>query len=262
MAARGLRFALKPRQVRPRGFRIHVIGRHRRDAAPVVGARADERRELAGLQVGRRLDRHARPEEEAGDGERPQMLRERRLGRAGHARAGLGAEVLDDDLLQMAVRCVQLAQREERLEPLAPALPDTDQKPRGAGNRQFTGDPERLQAKRRNLVRGAEVRATARCQPLARALEHETHRHRHRAQPREVRARHHARIQVRQEAGLRVHLAGTVLQVRQRARKTELFERAARRRVAQLRLVAEGEKGLLAAGRRSGAGDVEHLFEA
>ena len=42
-------------------------------------------------------------------------------------RAGLGAEVLDDDLLQVPVARMQRAQREERLDALAPRLADADQ---------------------------------------------------------------------------------------------------------------------------------------
>ena len=37
--------------------------------------------------------------------------------------SGLGAEVLDDDLLDVAVRLVQVAQREQRLDPLARVSP-------------------------------------------------------------------------------------------------------------------------------------------
>ena len=57
-------------------------------------------------------------EQDARDRDRPEMLVERRLVALRHARAGLGAEVLDDDFLQMAVALVQVAQRQQRLDAL------------------------------------------------------------------------------------------------------------------------------------------------
>ena len=49
------------------------------------------------------------------------------LGRGGHAGVGLGAEILDDDFLDVAVALVQVAQRQQRLDALAPGLADADQ---------------------------------------------------------------------------------------------------------------------------------------
>ncbi len=106
------------------------------------------------------------------------------------------------------------------------------------------------------------MRASALTEPLTGALEHQSHRDRYRAQLREVARRHDARVQVRQQTRLRLHLVRAVRQVFQRAGKPERAERPARARVAQLRLVPEGEEGFLAAGPGAGAGDVEHLLEA
>jgi hypothetical protein len=50
-----------------------------------------------------------------------------------------------------------------------------------------------------------------------------------------------------------------VLQVVDGGREAERIERLARRGVAQLRLVAEGEQRLLTAGGRAPAGDVQDL---
>jgi len=47
--------------------------------------------------------------------------------RLAHRRVRLGAEVLDDHLLDVAVLLVQLAQRQERLHPLDRGLADPDQ---------------------------------------------------------------------------------------------------------------------------------------
>ena len=57
-----LRRALRQRRDRrPRRLGVHVIGRHRRHAAPVVDAGADQLLIDARRQVGRRLDMHVRP---------------------------------------------------------------------------------------------------------------------------------------------------------------------------------------------------------
>ena len=69
-------------------------------------------------QIGRRLEVHRRAEDQPRHGNRPQMLGEIRLGRVRHARAGLGAEILDDDFLNVAVALMQVAQREQRLDAL------------------------------------------------------------------------------------------------------------------------------------------------
>ena len=55
------------------------------------------------------------------------MVVEIGFGRIGHAGPGLGPEVLDDDFLDMAVAVVQIAQRQQRLDALAPGLADADQ---------------------------------------------------------------------------------------------------------------------------------------
>ena len=61
------------------------------------------------------------------------MIRGRRRGMGRHPRAGLGAEILDDDFLQMTVAHLQVAQQQERLPILVPltgfvALEGTSQK--------------------------------------------------------------------------------------------------------------------------------------
>ena len=154
-------------ELRPRPLGIHVVGRDRRDAAPVVDARLDQAAVARLLQVGRRLDRQRVAEDQARDGDGPQQLVERRLGRIGHARVGLGLEVLDDDFLQMAVRAMQVAQRQQRLDPLLARLADADQDARGERHLRLARGLERGEPQRRHLVGRAEVRRR-RARPAAR----------------------------------------------------------------------------------------------
>src|SRR5438045_2184737 len=77
-----------------------------------------------------------------GGGDGPQVVLRRRRGRAGHGRARLGAEVLDDHLLDVAVAAVDGLDGGQRLQPLGPGLADADQDPGGEGDGQL---PRRLQ---------------------------------------------------------------------------------------------------------------------
>ena len=99
----------EPVDVGPGGLGIDVVGRHRRDAAPVVDAGLEQAREAVVGEVRRGLQRHVVGQDQPRDGDRPPVVVERRLGRGGHLRVGLGAEVLDDHLLQVTVLQVQVA---------------------------------------------------------------------------------------------------------------------------------------------------------
>ena len=235
--------------MRPGRLRIDVVRRHRRHAAPVVDAGPDQLRQPLGAQVGRRLDVHGRPEDQARHGDGPDLVLQRRLGRAAHARAGLGAEVLDDDLLDVAVPLMHVADRQQRLDALGPRLADADQ---NAGREGHPRAARRLQggeAHGRHLVGRAEVRAPALRQPVGRRLQHDALRHRHFAQAPEPGLVHHAGIEVRQQPGLLQHQRRRALQIVQRRLRAQRGQSLARRRVAQLRLIAQREQRLLAAGR-------------
>ena len=87
----------------PRRLRVDVVDRDRRDAAPVVDAGVEQRREV--LASG-----SAAPGGATSGGSRSRAAAivqrcsvERRLRRVRHLRARLGAEVLDDHLLHVAV---------------------------------------------------------------------------------------------------------------------------------------------------------------
>ncbi len=88
----------------PGPFGVHVVGGDRRDAAPVVDARGDERGEVVGVgEVRRRLQVDRRVEHQASDGDGPEELVGRARRRPPHRRARLGQEVLDDHLLHVTV---------------------------------------------------------------------------------------------------------------------------------------------------------------
>ena len=72
-------------------------------------------------------------------------------------------------------------------------------------------------------------------------------------------ARHDAGIGVRQQAGLAQHQAAHRGEILDGGGVAQRRQRIARRLVAQLRLVAQGEQRLGAARRLAGAGDGEHL---
>ena len=244
----------------PRRLRVDVVDRHGRDAAPVVDARVEEDGEVLG-EVRRRLEVDLRREQDPRGGERPEVVLEGRLRRGGHARAGLRAEVLDDHLLDVSVPEVRVGDRAQRVEPLLPRLADPDQDPRRERDALGAGGVERGEPRGRKLVRRAEVRAAATGEALRRRLEHRPHRHGERPQRAHVLPGQDARVQVRQQARLLEHGRGGAGEVLERRRAPELRQLLAGGAVPQLRLVAEREQRLAAAGGGSGAGDLQHLVE-
>ena len=249
----------EPVAVGPGRLGVDVVDRDRRDAAPVVDAGVEQARKVVVGEVRRRLHRDVGRQQQPRRRDRPEMVVEARLGMRRHAGTRLGAEVLHDHLLQVAVPLVQLAQGLERLDPLRPRLADPDQDPARERDPQLAGQVDRLQAAGGLLVRRGPVRAALRGEPLGDRLEHDPHRGRDRPQRDQLVAAHHARIQVRQQAGLLEDELRDAAEVLDRRLAAERRELGPRDLVAQLRLVAEREERLRAAGRRAGARDREHL---
>ena len=177
-----------------------------------------------------------------------------------HLRAGLGAKVLHDDFLNVPVAIGELAQGEQRVEALAPRFADADQNAARHRHTGFTGEPQRLQAARRAFVGRTEMRAASFAQPVGCGFEHDAHRRRHASQSAQVLGADQARIEMRKKAGFAQHQSRDVLEVVERRRETQLRQRLARTRVAQLRLIAEREQHFLAAERSSCACDREDIF--
>ena len=112
---------------RPRRLGVDVVGGHRRHPAPIVDPGGDHRLERVGHQIGRRLDVHRRPEDQPGDGDRPQMIGSVGLGRRRHPGIGFSLKVLDDNFLYMSMIFMQVTQGQQRLDTLAPGLADADE---------------------------------------------------------------------------------------------------------------------------------------
>ena len=135
---------------------------------------------------------------EAGRGDGPVQV----LGGAGvglrHGRAGLGQEVLDDDLLHVAVAGVRRGDGPQGRELAGPVVADADQDPRREGDGQLTGGLERGQPAGRLLVGGAPVGREA----LGQGLEHHPLAGRDRAQRGQLVGEERTGIGVGEEAGL------------------------------------------------------------
>ena len=254
--ARGSR---EPLDLRPWRLGVDMVNGHRRDAAPVVDSRVEQAREVVVGEVRRRLDIHLRPEHEPRGGGRPEQLLERRLRSVDHLRPRLGAEVLDDHLLDVPVALVEVANREQGVDPLGSCLTDADQDPACERDRELACEAERLEADDRSLVRRAEVRAAALGEPIGARLEHDPLRRRHPPERSQLIPRHHARVCVGKQTGLLEHEAAHAHEVLDRRLAAEPGELLPCRAVAELRLVAEREQRLAAAGGRARSRDLEHL---
>ena len=141
---------------RPGPLGVDVVGRDRRHPAPVVDAGVEQRGELVG-EVRRCLHVDLGREHEAGRRDGPLQI----LGRAGvglrHGRARLGEEVLDDDLLHVAVPGVRGGDRPQGGELAGAVVADADQDPRREGDGELAGRLERGEPAGRLLVGGATV---------------------------------------------------------------------------------------------------------
>ena len=233
-------------QVWPGGFRVDEVRRQGGHAAPVVDSRGDDLAEHPGTQVGRRLDAHFTTEEDAGDGDGPQQFVEVGLRCALHLRAGLGPEVLHDDLLDVPVVLVNTTNREQRFDALAAGFADADEDARGERNLRLAGVGQGLEAHRRDLVRRTVVGHALLGQPVRCRLQHDAHGRRHRPQRGDLLRRHVAGVQVGQQARLVEHRLGGVVQVLQRGRVAVSGQPLAGGAIAEFGLLPQREESLLA----------------
>ena len=177
----------------------------------------------------------------------------------GHARAGLGAEVLHDHLLQVAVLLGEVAERQQGVEPLLARLADPDQDPARERDPELAGEAHRLEPRAGSLSGEAQCgppRAPSRSAVVSSMIPIDALTGRSRSSSA---ARHHPGVEVRQQPRLLEHEPGAALQVLDRRRAAERGELVAGDAVAELWLVAEGEERLGAAGLGARARDRQHL---
>ena len=177
-----------------------------------------------------------------------------------HPRAAFGAERLDDHLLEMTESVMQIAQRKQIFDALAPCLADADQQPAGEGNARARPRRGWWRGGSPAACRGAEMRPAAPAKPLRTAFQHQSHRCGRGTQHRQVGRRHRPGIEMRQQARFFEHHCGHGAQIIERRGVTEFVECGAGTRIAQLGLVTEREQRLGAAGRLTLAYDREHVL--
>ena len=246
--------------VRPRAFGVDVVRGQRGDAAPVVDAGPQDEVVLRADQVRRRLDAGLGAEDEPGHGDRRGQVIEFGVRHVAHLGVRLGPEVLHDDFLDAAVLARDLPDGEDRFGPFGQRLADADEDARGERDVAAAGVLEHAQPDGGVLVRAAEVRAAFLAeQPGRRRLEHHAHGRGDRLEALEVLPAQHARVEVRQQAGFLEHADGHGPHVGQGVVVAVRVQPVPGLVPAVLRLVAQGEQGLLAAQVRALAGDVEHL---
>src|SRR5205085_7720864 len=115
---------------------------------------------------------------------------------------GLRAEVLDDDLLDVAVPAMEVADREERLRAFGFRLPDADEDPGRERDREPPRVLDRSQSHPGVLVRRPEVGTAPLREPAGGALEHQPHRRGDVLEARHLLPAHDAGIEMWQQAGL------------------------------------------------------------
>ena len=251
----GLGHLGQPLEGGPGTFRVHVVGGDGGDTTPVVDARIEEHTEVVG-QIGRRLEVHVGRQHDPGHGQRAEVV----LGRAGrrlvHGRARLGKEVLDDDLLDVAVSPMRRRDGLEALEARFGRLADAHEDARGERNPQRPGRVQRGQAPFGLLVRCAPVAVQVGLQ----RLDHHALRRRHRPQSGELVRVEGPGVGVGQQSGLVQNEPGHRHQVVDRAGVAVPGQPLSGDRPTELGSFAQGEERLVASGGDAGPGDVQDLI--
>ena len=239
----------------PGSLGVDVVRGHGRHPAPVVDARVEQAGEVLG-KVGRPLHVHVGRKEQAGHGQGPQVLLRGARRRAVHGRARLGQEVLDDDLLHVAVAVVGRGDGLQGDEAVGPGLAYPAQDAGGEGDRLPTGGLEGGQPAGRGLVGRAGVAG----QVGVERLEHHPLAGRHDPEPGQLGRIQGSGVGVGEKARLVAHQGAHGGQVLDRRGVALLVEPATGRGIAVLGPLAQREQGLVAAGPGSGPGDLQHLL--
>ena len=255
--AAGLGDVAQAVEVGPRALRVDVVGGDGGDAAPVVDAGVEEGAEVV-AQVGRGLEVDVGREDQAGGGDRPQVVVGRAGRRVAHDGQRLGQEVLDDDLLHVTVAGVAVGDGPQGVEAVLAALADADQDPGRERDGQLAGGLQRRQPTLGGLV----GRVAVAVEVAVERLQHHPLAGRHRAQLGQLVGVEGAGVGVGEQAGLLEHELAHRRQVADGGVVAVLAQPVAGDVVAQLGALAEREQRLVAAGAGAGLGDPEHLRRA
>ena len=243
-------------QGRPGPLGIDVVGRHRRDTAPVVDPRVEQGAELV-RQVRWGLEVDIVGQHQPGGGDGPQELVGGARGEGVHRGPRLGQEVLDDHLLHVPMAGVAGGDGGERRQPVGPALADPDQEAGGEGDGSHAGRFQGGQPALGRLVGRRPVGGQVRVE----GLEHHPLAGGDRSEGGELGSVEGAGVGVGQQPGLLDHQAARMGQVVHRRRVAVLGQPGPSRRVAVLGALAQGEQGFVAPGVAPGAGDGHDVVE-
>ena len=253
---------LEQLELRPRRLRVDVVDRHRRDAAPVVDPRVEQARELVVGEVRRRLHCDGLGQQQPRRRDRPEQLLERRLRarRPSACRASRGSSARSPPARARA-RPASARSRAARRAAPSRVSPIPIRIPLVNGTRASPASRDRLEPPRRQLVRRAECgppRAPSRSEVVSSMIPIDALTGRRRASSSRVIT-----------PGLRCGSSrsrrappGAAREVLDRRLAPERGELVARRAVAQLRLVPEGEERLRQPAALARARDPEHLVLA
>ena len=120
-----------------------------------------------------------------------------RLGPIAHGNRSLGAKILHNHFLNVAVLLVYIADGKESIHSIILCLADTDQNPGGEGNLLLAGLVQHLQSARGNLVWRMLMSASRVEQSSAGGFQHEAEAGRDGSQPVDPRSTHQSWIRMR-----------------------------------------------------------------
>ena len=232
-----------------------MVGRYRRNPAPVVDAGVEENPEVVG-EIGRGLNVDLGRQHRPSQSYRLEVIVERAGGGAVHRRARLREEVLDDHLLDVAVTFVAGGDRLEGGDPVRPVLADPDQDPGGERNRQVSCRLQGGQPAGRRFVRRTAVSR----QVVPQRLDHHALAGRYPPQLLQLFRKKGAGVGVRQQTGFVEDEAAHRFQVIDGRPITVLVEPGLSCRVALLGTLSEGEERLVTPRLGAPSGDCEHLL--
>ena len=218
------RFIGQVGQVRPGGLRIDKIRSHRGHSTPIIDPCINNLLEHTRREVGWRLNIHRRTENDSCHGNGPEQFIQVGFRRINHQGVRFSPEILNNDLLDMAIGLIGVTQRQERLQSLVAGFTDTYQDARGKRYGCFTRQPQSFKPTGRHFVRRSVMGHALFCQPVRRALEHNAHRQRDLAELCELVGRQQARIQVREEPCFIKDELRHIFQIGQRRLLTEFLE--------------------------------------